>query len=341
MVKISIPTLGKDELEYVFKCMIEDDLSPNKYTDLFNNRIKKEIGLRYGAVLSSYLHAYDLIFDIIELKEGDEIIISSLSDAQILIPINRFRAVPVIIDVKKDSFIPSVEDIEKNITKKTKAIVLPQLFGIPHDLTVFRNFNIPVIEDCDGSFYSSIHDKKIGSFGDYVIVEFNDGAIVTAGGGAFVGSKNRKMGDYIKKLKENFNSGDIFMSNLNASVGLAQLKKLDKIVEYRKKIASFYDRAVLESRAVLIDRYDNQDIIFSKYIIKSETPFEEAKRLFNKYGVDIELAIKNPIYKILDYNPEDYKNSEVQYRKVFSVPFYPKLGKKDVETVIKCIKSIL
>ena len=341
MVPVILPTIGKDELEYVFKCMIEDDLSPNRYMDLFTSMVKKEIGVKYGVSLSSYVYSYDIILTILKAEPGDEVILPTVSNPFILLSLEKFRVNPILVDVDRETLVPHISDIEERVTKRTKAIIVPQLFGIPHDLSIYKKLGVPLIEDCDGSILSSIDGRKIGSFGDYCVVSFNDTSVLTAGGGAFLGSSDKKLQEFVKHLQLTFHSPDIFMSNLNAAMGVAQIKKLDKIIENRRKIAAFYDRAVMESRASLVGRENGQEIVFTKYVVQSETPFGEARKFFNRYKIDIEKALGSPIHSILGLKQDDFKNAEYLNNRLYAVPFYPKLGKKDVELVVKCIKSIL
>lgn len=341
MIKLHMPTITKEDIISVFNCLIDDDLTPNHYMEKFLTALKKETGIKNLALISSYIQSFDIIFTFMNVEPGDEFILPASADKHFLFFLDKNRLKPVLADVAGNSILPSPDTIEKLISKQTKGIIIPQLFGIPHNLSVYRSFGVPLIEDCGGSFVSSINGEKIGSFGNYTSMALNDDSVITTGSGAILGSNESTSGKFIRGLKENWSSGDIFMSNLNAALGIAQLKNLQKNIENRKKIVSYYDRAVMDSGGYLIDRYDNQEIVPTKYIVATNTPFEDVKNFFSKYGVKIERVFPDPLHRVMEMDIKNFENTESLSRKLIFLPFYPRLKKEEIETVVKCIKAIL
>lgn len=341
MIKLYMPTITKEDLQSVFNCLVDDDLTPNHYMEKLSSILKREMPVKNIALISSYAQSMDIIFSYLNIESDDEVIIPASVGSGILYSLLKNKIKPIIVDVEQNSLIPSTERIKKYIGKKTKAIIVSQLFGIANDLTEHRDLSIPLIEDCGGSFLSSINGKKIGSFGDYSIVSLNDPSIITTGNGAVIGSNDMKFSRLIKSFKEDWISADIFMSNLNAALGIAQLKNLYKSIENRKKITFYYDQAVADSGAFLVDRHEDQELILTRYMVATNTPFDELNRLFYRYKIAVERAFPNPVYKIMGLDVEHYQNFETLSRKAILLPFYPKLGKKGIETVVKCIKAIL
>ena len=336
-----MPTITREDIQSVFNCLIDDDLTPNHYMEKFSALLKKETGIKNLVLISNYIQSFDLIFSFMDIEPDDEFILPASANKHFLYFLNKNRLKPVLADVMENSLIPSPDTIEKLINKKTRGVIIPQLFGIPHDLKIYGSFGVPLIEDCDGSFVSSINGKKIGSFGDYTIIALNDNSVITTGSGSILGSNENSFGKLIKGLKDNWSSRDLFMSNLNAALGIAQIKNLSKNIENRKKLTSYYDRAVMESGSYLIDRYDNQELVPTKYIAATNTPFEDVKGFFSKYGVKVERAIPDPLHRVMEMSIQKFKNTEALSRKLIILPFYPKLKKEEIETVIKCIKAIL
>jgi len=341
MIKLYMPTITKEDLQTVFSCLMDDDLTPNHYMEKFSSLLKKEMGVRNIITISSYAQSLDIIFSHLNIEPGDEIIIPASADIGILYCIHKNRINPIVVDVEENSLIPSPEVIKKYITKKTKAIIISHIFGIPNDLSEFKELDIPLIEDCGGSFLSSINDAKVGSFGNYSIVALTDPSIITTGNGAILTSNETGFNRLIKDLRENWIASDIFMSNLNSALGIAQLKNLHRSIEIRKKLTYYYDSAVGSSNAFLINRYDNQELVLTRYMVMTNTPFEEIKRFFSKYKVEVKRAFPNPIHRIMDLDVKKYEFFESISRKAVILPFYPKLNKKEIETVVKCIRTLL
>ena len=341
MIKLYMPTITKEDLQTVFNCLVEDDLTPNYYMEKFSSILKKEMAVKNIALISSYGQSLDIIFSYLNIEPGDEVIIPASIDVSLLYSINKNRVKPVVVDVEQNSLLPNPDKIEKYINKNTRGIIISQRFGIPNDLSLYKSFGIPLIEDCGGSFLSSINNIKLGGFGNFSMVSLADSSVITTGSGAILGSNENAFGKLIRDFKEKWISSDIFMSNLNAALGVAQLKNLHKNMENRKKLTSYYDRAVADSGGYFIDRYDNQELILTKYMVASNTPFDEIKRFFSKYKVTIERAFPNPIHRVLELDVKRYRNFESLSHKAILLPFYPKLSKEEIETIVKCIKAIL
>src|SRR3972149_2136377 len=87
---------------------------------------------------------------------------------------------------------------------------------------------------------------------------------------------------------------EYLMSDFNASLGIAQVNKLRKSIETRRKIGQFYDEAVLGSGSTLIGRDDGKELAYSSYALKTSTPFEECQRFFKRYGIPVQRGLERP-----------------------------------------------
>lgn len=156
-----------------------------------------------------------------------------------------------------------------------------------------------------------------------------------------VASGDKELKNIIQSMIDNHRQADCLMSDFNASLGISQLKKLEYILETRKKIGEFYDSAVLASDCVLVGRSEEKELSFSSYVVKSETPFYECVRFFKKFGIPIRRGIEQPLHIYLHLDAKQFEKTEEICNKVIALPIYPTLEQKDIESITKGIRTIL
>src|SRR3990167_6972884 len=225
----------------------------------------KFLGVKYGILTTSGSCAGLLALQSLELEKGSEVIISAVTFPTIFNIILQCGLVPVVVDAKIGIYNFDVDEVERAITKKTKAIIAVHAVGTPCDMPrlmkVAKKYNVKVIEDnCDG-WGSTIKGQKVGSFGHVSITSFHAAHIVSmgVGGGVFTNDKNiaecvRVYSDWgrqadttksnrYKELPKDYNSRFIYekigynfqILELQAAMGRVQLRKADEIKKLRQK----------------------------------------------------------------------------------------------------------
>lgn len=307
----------------------------------FAGLLRKALSLPHVALFNSGFHALETVFKIIGAVPDDEVILPSYSRYRILGSIMRAGLKPVLVDIEEDNFLPLKKDVERKVTGKTRCIIVNQMFGLPNDLGTYRTFGIPIVEELDGALSARIANRKIGSFGDFVTMHFNDDAIITTGNGGMLASRDQGLRRFVLSHSEDAMSTDYLMSDFNASLGIAQLKKLDRMVETRKKIGVFYDDAVYASNGTFVGRTDGQDLCYSSYVLKTDAPFADIEAFFKKYHIPVRRGIAAPLHRSLKLDMKDFKNTEELYARTIELPIYPLLRKEHVENVARCIRAVL
>ncbi|MBI3571966.1 DegT/DnrJ/EryC1/StrS family aminotransferase [Candidatus Kaiserbacteria bacterium] len=230
--------------------------------DEFEALFSKKFGYRYSVSVSSGTAALELAYHLIGIGEGDEVITPVLTCTATNIPLVRLKATIVFADIK-DDFTISPEDVEKRITKKTKAIVAVTLGGIPIDSripAIAKRYGIPLVIDAAQSV--GVGEK----YGDYICYSFQAIKNFTTGDGGMIVLRNKKEYARAKKLrwfgidreakiranwqpyKRRQMTMDIdepgykfHMNDIAASIGIVGLKHSDEYLRHRKKIAMYYD----------------------------------------------------------------------------------------------------
>jgi perosamine synthetase len=341
MIRFNKPTIVKQDLESVLYCMIKDDLSPGQYLKTFSSMLSAVLGITHATAFMSYVHAFETVFTILGASAGDEVLLPSFARTAVLHCLKRCCIKPVVVDVEHESFLPSRDEMKRKLSPRTRCILIPQMFGIPSDLSAYRDLGLPIIEDTDGSIGSRVNGKPIGSFGDFITMNLGDSSIVTTGCGGMLAAADSRIKPYLDFSGEDHGNDGVLMSDLNASLGISQLERLEKIIEARKKISGYYDEAVFASDAVLLGRDEGTELSFSAYVVKTRTPYRECSRFFRKYAIPIRRGIEQPLHVALGLGPREYPNSEEMFNSIVALPIYPALKREDIENIVRGIRAVL
>ncbi|MBI5122700.1 DegT/DnrJ/EryC1/StrS family aminotransferase [Candidatus Roizmanbacteria bacterium] len=258
---VSEPLFEGNELKYLKECIKTSWISSGKYIKQFENNFSKFCDVKYAITTSNGTNALDTALLALGIKEGDEVIVPDLTYVSTANTVVHVGAKPVFVDVDKDTWTIDPEKIEQKITKKTKAIIVVHLFGHPADMDainkIAKKHNLFVIEDACQAHGSLYKGKKIGSLGDIACFSFSGAKVITTGEGGMVVSKNKKLIDKAYDIKTNYTSkkhkfyhtqvGHNFrFTNLQAAVGVAQLERIDQLIEMKITNAKYYIKQLKE-----------------------------------------------------------------------------------------------
>ena len=223
----------------------------------------------YADGVNSGTNAVHVALRAINPEPFTEVIVGAVTDAGGIMPIAMCNCIPVIADVAPGTYNTSAEEIEKVITPLTSAIIVPHIGGEPADMLKIMELagrrGIPVIEDCSQSHGAEINGRRVGAFGDIAAFSLMYGKhICTGGQGGMVFTRNeelywriRRAADRGKPYNIQNSKGNVFaglncnMSELEAAIGRAQLKKLNNIIERRTEVAGMIREELKGSRTVI------------------------------------------------------------------------------------------
>lgn len=234
---------------------------------------------------------------------GDEVIVSPYSMSASAICPMIYGAVPVFADIQEDIFTLCPKSIEKNITKRTKAIVVVHIFGHPADMDpimkIAKKYNLFVIEDCAQAPLTIYKGKKVGTIGDIGVFSLNYHKHIHTGEGAMVTTNNRELAQKLQLIRnhsENVLENMEFTNNLSmfgfnyrlteiqAAIGITQLKRLEYYIESRIENCNYISNKLKDLPGIISPVvYDNCKHVFYVH------PFKFKK---NIVGVDRNIFIK-------------------------------------------------
>ena len=256
-IPISKPNLGDLELEYVSEAIKSSWIgSTGFFIDKLKEEFSQEIGVSYAIPVSNGTVALHLALLAIGVREGDEVIVPSLT---YIAPVNAIRycgGTPVFSDVQKDSWCLDVGDIEKLITPRTKAIIVVHLYGMPASMNeiiqIARAHNLYVIEDAAEAMFAKYADAYVGSLGDIATFSLFGNKVLSSGEGGILVTSSAELANRVELLKgQGMDPNRRYwfpiigynyrMTNVAAAIFCAQFSRRKFLLEQRWKIYEIYD----------------------------------------------------------------------------------------------------
>ncbi len=201
------PNAKSDDVWTAFKMTFAFwNWNSKKLVDQFENKIKSFMGVKHAISFDSARSSFYLILKAMGIGEGDEVLLPSFTCVVIVNPVKWVGATPVYVDINRDNFNIDFSDLEKKVTKKTKAILVQHTFGIPVDMERMMEFarkhDLKVIEDVAHSIGGTFRNKTLGTFGDAAVMTFGiEKAISTVRGGMVIANDDR-LAEKIREMKE-------------------------------------------------------------------------------------------------------------------------------------------
>lgn len=371
-IALSEIDLAKEEINKVIKVLKSKWLSQGEYVKKFEDEFAEYLSVKYAVAVSSGTSALHLALRALDIKEGDEIIVPSLTFIATVNSIFYVGAMPVLADsISLDNFNISPDDIERKITSKTKAIIVVHYGGYPCNMDeikkIAKRYNLYIIEDSAHSIGAKYKGEKCGTIGNIGCFSFFANKNITTAEGGMVVTNNKKLADKIKLLRSHGMTttsldrykGHSFdydvidlgynyrFDEIRAAIGLAQLKKLDKNNKKREKIVRHYQNELLKFKNIKISflnfkeksSYHLFPILLDKNINR-----EKFMKYLRKHRIQTSIHY-NPVHKFTYYKKRfgDIKLpvAEEIGKRVVTLPLHPLLKKEDVLYIVEKIKEII
>lgn len=263
MLPISEPYLDREELKNVTEAVRSGWISyKGKFVKEFEDSFSKYVGMKYGVACSHGTNALHLALAALGISRGDEVIVPSLTYIATANAATYLGAKPVFIDSHPEYWCIDPEKIEEKITRRTKAIIPVHLYGHPCDMDMIQEIaerhDLRIVEDAAEAHGALYKGRRTGSLSDISCFSFSPIKTITTGEGGMCMTNNKELAESMRTLIEGgvrrgaenpyyhevlgFN---YLMTNLQAAVGVAQVKKLDRLVGRKRKTAKIY-RELLE-----------------------------------------------------------------------------------------------
>jgi len=371
------PCIGEEEINEVIDTLKSDWITMGPKTLKFEELFRNYIGSKFAISLNSCTAGLHLSLVALNIKDGDEVITTPYTFAATGNVIVHQRAKPVFVDIDKETYNINVEEIENAITERTKAIIPVHYAGHPCEmdeiLKIAEDYNLYVIEDAAHALGAEYKGKKIGTIGDTTSFSFYATKNITTGEGGMVTTDNEEIAEKIKILRLHGISRDAWkryssegswyyeiiecgykynMTDIQASIGIPQLKKAEVMRKRREEIAKIYNEEFDNLEGLIIPTIKKHVkhawhlypllIDIDRLKINRNKFIEELKKQNIGTSVHFIPLHLHPFYgKTFGYKKGDFPNAEWVYEREISLPIYPKMTDDDVIDVVNAVKKIV
>ena len=368
-IPVNEPLLNGNEKKYLIECIDTGWISSegplvHKFEEQFSARVDR----KYGIAVCNGSVALDVAVAALGIGSGDEVILPTFTIISCAAAIVRAGAVPVVVDCDPLTWNMDVKQIEKNISSRTKSIMIVHIYGLPVDMTPILELaeqnGLNIIEDAAEMIGQNYKEQPCGSFGDVSTFSFYPNKHVTTGEGGMVVTDNEELAEKCRSLRNLcFQKGskrfvheelgwNFRMTNLQAALGMAQLEKLDNHIARKRRMGQRYSDLLKNVQALQLPlaKTDYSENIYWVYgmVLKNDVPFdgEEAIRRLAEQKVGVRPFFwpmhEQPVFKKMGlFANESYPVAERIARRGFYIPSGLALTDEQIERVADSLASII
>lgn len=365
-IPVAEPDLGPEEVENVLTALREGWISSKgSFINQFEENFASYIGTSYGVATSNGTAALHLALAALGFGKDDKIITNNLTFVSPVNSILYVGATPVLVDSTAEYWGLDTSKIEERIDKHTRAILVVHLYGHPCDMDsimkLSRKYDLKVIEDCAEAHGAIYKGKRVGNFGDISCFSFYGNKVITTGEGGMCLTNDEEIYDKIKIFRDHGMTEarrywhDVIgfnyrMTNLQAAIGVAQLDKIDKFINIRRKNASIYKSELLNLSGITFQPEMSwaTSIYWLYSILINEEVLGINRIAFSNRLKNLGIDTRNFFYPVNIMPPyrkfgeaHSFPVSERLSNSGINLPSSTKLEKDDIIYVTDSIKEIL
>ena len=364
-VPVNEPVIMKEAKEFVAETMESGWISSaGKYIEQFEAEFAAFLGVKHAVTTTSGTTAIHLALATLGITKGDEVIVPDFTMMGSILPVLYCGATPVFVDAEPKTFNIDPSLIEKKITKKTKAILPVHLYGRSADmdpiLAIAKKHGIPVIEDAAEAHGATYKGRICGSMGDAACFSFYANKIITTGEGGMFVTNNDQLAARARTLKDLAHSAqkrfwhaemgfNYRMTNLQAAVGLGQLKHIDEFIKHKQWMADRYQAGLKDVKGLRLPTTQKDSLnVYWMYgvLVEDSFPFtkDELRAALKEKGVDTRdffySSASQPLFKDLPSAKESFPVSKMLSERGFYLPSGLALTEEQVTYVCEVAREI-
>ncbi len=373
----ALPDLDESEQEEVRSCLASGWITTGPRTRQFEEAFARKVGAKHAIAVNSCTAAMHLALEATGLQQGDEVITTPYTFAATAEVIRYFDARPVFVDVDPETLNLRPELLEEAITSRTRAVIPVHIAGLAADMDaihdVARRRGLFVIEDAAHAFPASYRGSPVGSLSDLTCFSFYATKTLTTGEGGMITTDNDDWAERCRIMALHGISKDAWkrytaegswfyeivapgykynLPDIASAIGLAQLRKSDRMRERRAAIAERFSDAFKHYPSLQVPA-SGTDVshAWHLYMLRlepKELPFDRASFVQQLKAAQIGASVHfiplhiHPYYRnTYGYHPEDFPVAYAQYLREVSLPLYSAMSDRDVEDVIEAVCSIV
>ncbi|MBI3800471.1 MAG: DegT/DnrJ/EryC1/StrS family aminotransferase [Deltaproteobacteria bacterium] len=343
LIPHSRPTLSEADLQAVAAVIRSGQLAQGQRVQEFEEQFATFLGRKGAVATNSGTAALHLALLALEIGAGDAVVCPSYVCMAVLQAIRYVGAVPVLVDIDPHTFNLCPRSVGAALTAKTKAIVVPHLFGLPADLDELAVFGLPLIEDCAQTFGGQYRHRKVGSVGTVAIFSFYATKLLCTGEGGMVVAdapeilaRLRDLRDYDERSDDRLRF-NYKLTDMQAALGLSQLARLPAFLQRRREIAARYCLAFSGLPVQLPHPPEDREHLYYRFVITVSPHLDSLQDFASRQAISCRRPIFRPLHRYLDQ--PGFPATEAVWSQALSIPLYPSLTEEEVERIISCLQQ--
>ncbi len=338
----SRPSLGEKEARAAAAVVASGQIAEGPEVAAFEREAAEHLGLGHAVCVSSGTAALYLALAAMGVGAGDEVVVPSFVCSALLHAVAAAGADPVPADIDPETLNIDPADVRTRLSRRTKAIIVPHMFGLPADLDRLLGLGVPLIEDCAQAIGAEHRGRAVGSFGAAAIFSFYATKVLATGEGGLVATASAALADHVRDVKAYDKKRDhrrrfnFKMTDIQAAVGRVQLRRLAGFIRRRREIAAVY-RAALTGAGFRLPP-DAPGHIYFRFVVDALADPGRFQRLARERGIGCEPPVHTPLHRLLGI--AGFPRTENAWRRTISLPMYPSLGPAATGRIVAALPEL-
>lgn len=356
-IPVAEPEIGEEELENVIEAVKSGWVSSKgPFIEEFEKSFSSYVNVEHGVATSNGTTALHLALVALGIGKSDRVLVPSLTFISVANAVRYTGADPIFVDSNSEYWCIDPSTIEEKIDSQTKAVIVVHLYGHPCDMEkimrIAKDHGLHVVEDCAEAHGAEYKGRKVGSFGTISCFSFYGNKIITTGEGGMCLTNNEELADKMRMLRDhgmspnkrywhNIIGFNYRMTNLQAALGVAQLKKIDLLIRKKRQIAITYKKLLQD----LSDVTTAPEMAWAKNVYWLYSALvEKTKRDEIIEGLDRQGIETRPFFRPVHILPAHKRNltlpvAEELSAKGLNLPSGPRISENQIEEVTKSLKE--
>lgn len=371
MIPYSTQCIEEDDIQAVTDALQKEYLTGGPTVHEFEQKVCQYVGAKYAVAVSSGTAALHAACAVIGIQEGDEVITTPNTWVSSANAVLYCGGKPIFADIDQDTYNINPDEIEKKISKQTKAIIAVHYAGQPCNMgqihKIAKEHGLFVIEDAAHAIGATYKNKKIGSLSDMTVFSFHPVKQMTTCEGGMVTTDNEELYEKLKLFRaygmvktedkiqqegpwfsEQMSLGYNYrLSDVQCALGISQVKKIDKLVARRREIAKVYDTELKDISGAILPK-QSIDSVSAYHLYPIQVNANKRKELYVKFreagigvGVHYYPVYKNAYYRQIGYGKVYCEVSEQFYSRELTLPIHYKVSDQDLDYILEITKKLL
>jgi perosamine synthetase len=351
-IPLSQPDITEAEIRAVVETLRSGRLAMGPRLEAFERRVAQRTGRQYGIGVNSGTSGLHLCLAALGVGPGDEVITPAFSFVASANCVMHVGAAPVFVDCDPRTLNVVPRAVEQRITEKTKAIIGVEVFGNPAGMVELAalagKYEIPLVEDCSEALGGRVGDETVGRFGRLSVFGFYPNKQITTGEGGMILTDDDRLAELCRSMRNQGRASDIVevgqglgsylshervgynyrMSEINAALGLAQMRRLDQLIEARQRVAAAYTRRLMGNTELILPTVEPDTFMsWFVYVVASNyfPPIPMLPYFRDHFG----------------HRPGDFPVAESVGHRTMALPFFPRLTERDVDLVCQTLELMM